>query len=48
MEEATYQAASGRRKKRPKREKNEKLAERALQALADFRGQSLSPLSEAG
>lgn len=48
LEEATYQAASGRRKKRPKREKNEKLAERALQALADFRGRSLPPVSEAG
>ncbi len=48
VEEATYQTASGRRKKRPKREKNEKLAKRALQALADFRGRSWPPLSEAG
>ena len=47
-EEATYQAASGRRKKRPKREKNEKLAERALQALAGFRERLRPPLSEVG
>jgi len=48
LEQATYQAASGRRKKRPKREKNEKLAERALQALAGFRERALLPASELG
>jgi methylenetetrahydrofolate--tRNA-(uracil-5-)-methyltransferase len=35
-EQATFIARSGRRKKLPKREKNQKLAERALDALADF------------
>ncbi|HKK51823.1 MAG TPA: methylenetetrahydrofolate--tRNA-(uracil(54)-C(5))-methyltransferase (FADH(2)-oxidizing) TrmFO [Myxococcota bacterium] len=47
LDEATFVAASGRRKKRPKREKNERLAERALRALADFGERVAPPLSGA-
>jgi folate-dependent tRNA-U54 methylase TrmFO/GidA len=41
-EQSTFVAKSGRRKKLPKREKNQKLAERALESLAEF-GTGVAP-----